>query len=77
MEKQKENILKRLTIPIILFIIFWTLALVLWQLLDNIFFIFNFGYIGTAVALGIGAYDLLPLNKKPTARRLAQEKKRK
>jgi polyferredoxin len=72
MEKQQENILKRLTIPIILFVIFWTIAFVLWQLLDNIFFIFNFGYIGTAVALGIGAYDLLPRKKKPTARRLAQ-----
>ena len=58
--------------PIVLFVFFWTLAILLWQLKDNIFFLFNFGYIGTAVSFGIGAYDLLPRKKKPTARRLAQ-----
>ena len=67
-----KHTLKKLVIPIILLVFFWTLAILLWQLKDNIFFLFNFGYIGTAIAFGIGAYDLLPRRKKPTARRLAQ-----
>ncbi len=67
-----KHINNKLVIPIILFVFFWTLAILLWQLKDNIFFLYNFGYIGTAIAFGIGAYDLLPRRKKPTARRLAQ-----
>ena len=68
----KKRLIKKLTIPVILFIFFWTLAILLWQLNKNIFYLFNFGYIGTAIALGVGAYDLLPRKKKPSGRRLAQ-----
>jgi len=72
MEKQEKRIMKKLVIPIILFIFFWTLAILFWQLQENIFYLFNFGYIGTAIAFGVGAYDLLPRKKKPSGRRLAQ-----
>lgn len=59
-------------VPIILFIIFWAIAIALWQTKGNIFYLFNFGYIGTAVGVGIGLYVLLPQKKKPSGRRFAQ-----
>jgi len=71
-ENQKKSILKRLRIVIVLFVFFWGMAILFWQLKGNIFFLFNFGYIGTALAVGIGSYELLPRKKKPSGRRLAQ-----
>ncbi len=44
----------------------------LWRTRENIFYLYNFGYIGTAIAVGIGLYVLLPRRKKPAARRLSQ-----
>lgn len=52
--------------------IFWTVALTLWRETGRVFFIFDLGYIGTSLALGIGLYELLPKKKKPTGRRIAQ-----
>ncbi len=72
MENQEKSILKKLKIVIILFVFFWAMAILFWQLKGNIFFLFNFGYIGTALAVGIGSYELLPRKKKPSGRRLAQ-----
>ena len=57
--------------PIILFIVFWTIAIVLWQVRDNLFYLFNFGYLGTALGVGLGLYTWLPREKKPSARRLS------
>jgi polyferredoxin len=56
----------------IIFCIFWTLAFVLWRKTGNPFFIFDMGYIGTSLGVGIGLYQLLPRHKKPIGRRLAQ-----
>jgi polyferredoxin len=72
MENREESILKKLKIVIILFVFFWAAAIIFWQLKGNIFFLFNFGYIGTALAVGMGSYELLPRKKKPSGRRLAQ-----
>ncbi len=72
MENQKKGVLSKLRIPIILFVVFWMIAILFWQLKGNIFFLFNFGYIGSAVAVGAGAYELLPRKKKPGGRRFAQ-----
>ncbi len=72
MEKQEKNILSKIKIPLVILVFFWTTAILLWQLKGSMFFIFNFGYIGTALALGIGAYDFLPRKKKPSGRRFAQ-----
>ena len=72
MENQKEDVLSKLRIPIILFAVFWMIAILFWQLKGNIFFSFQFGYIGTAIAVGAGAYELLPGKKKPGGRRFAQ-----
>jgi len=74
MTPKKKNTyeLKNLRAPLILFLSFWVIALVLWQTSKNIFYLFNFGYIGTAVGLGIGLYVILPNKKKPSGRRFAQ-----
>jgi len=46
--------MKRFSLPIILFLIFETTAIALWLLRDNIFYLYNFTYIGFFVSLGIG-----------------------
>jgi len=46
--------LKKLIEPIAIFGTFWIVAVVLWQSTGNSFFIFNFGYLGTAISVGIG-----------------------
>jgi ferredoxin-type protein NapH len=72
MEDKKESSLSKLRIPIIIFIVFWMIAILFWQLKGKIFFLINFGYIGTAIAVGAGAYELLPRKKKPGGRRFSQ-----
>jgi ferredoxin-type protein NapH len=68
----KENKSNKLRVAIIIFIIFWAIAIVLWQAKGDIFYLFNFGYIGTAIGFGLGLYILLPWKKKPSGRRFAQ-----
>ena len=69
---EKQTKLKQLRPAMILFLTFWAVALVFWWIKGNLFFLFNFGYIGTAVAVGLGSYSLLPRKKKPQGRRFAQ-----
>jgi polyferredoxin len=64
--------LRDLLVPAIIFLIFWTVALALWHRTGRIFFLFDLGYIGTSLGVGIGLYILLPRQKKPIGRRLAQ-----
>lgn len=71
MAQNKEK-LKELRVSLIIFLTFWAIAFGLWKTSGNIFYLFNFGYIGTAVGVGIGLYVLLPRKKKPTGRRFAQ-----
>jgi ferredoxin-type protein NapH len=68
----KENKSDKLRPPVIIFIVFWAIAIVLWRTRGNIFYLFNFGYIGTAVGFGFGLYNLLPRKIKPFGRRFAQ-----
>jgi polyferredoxin len=46
--------MKRFLLPIIMFVIFETTAVVLWLVLGKIFYLYNFTYIGFFVSLGIG-----------------------
>jgi len=46
--------IKQFLLPIILFLIFETIAVVLWLTVGKIFYLFNFTYIGFFVSLGIG-----------------------
>ena len=48
--------MKQYAFPFVLWLLFETVAITLWLLLDNIFFLFNFSYIGTCLALGIFLY---------------------
>ncbi|MDY7037196.1 MAG: 4Fe-4S ferredoxin, partial [Thermodesulfobacteriota bacterium] len=70
--KKEASESNNLIAPFIIFISFWIVAIVLWRTTGNIFLLFNFGYIGTAVGIGIGLYVFLPRKKKPSGRRFAQ-----
>ena len=54
--------------PVVIFAVFEAVAVVLWQALDNLFYLLNFSYIGAAVALGI----FLFIRKSGNARRVTQ-----
>ena len=60
--------LKRYLPPLIMWIIFETIAVTLWLVLDNLFYLFNFSYIGTAIAVGLVLYQ----QKKKYARNAVQ-----
>jgi polyferredoxin len=62
----------KLTQPVIIMIVFWVIAIVLWQTTGIIFYLFNFMYIGTAIGVGIGLYTALPRRRKHLGRKLAQ-----
>ena len=70
--KKHPSTLKNLRAPLIILLSFWAIAIVFWRTTGNIFLLFNFGYIGTAVGVGIGLYIILPKKKKPSGRRFAQ-----
>ena len=48
--------IKKYLMPLVLWLIFETVAVVMWRMLDNRFYLLNFTYIGTAVAIGLGLY---------------------
>ncbi len=58
--------------PLIIMGIFWMISIVLWQTTGKVFYLFNFGYIGTAIGVGGGIYSALPKKKKYQGRRLSQ-----
>jgi len=70
MENENEFDLGELASALSIVIPFWVVAVVLWQSTGNIFYLFNFLYIGGSVGLGIGVYSALPRKKKPWGRRL-------
>ena len=59
---------KKYLIPIIMLIVFEAVAVILWLALDNIFYLFNFSYIGISVSLGV----FLFIKKVRFARRIVQ-----
>ena len=60
--------MKKYTIPVMLLILFETVAIVLWQTKDNLFYLLNFSYIGFSIALGL----FLFIKKYRHARRVTQ-----
>ena len=60
--------LKKYAGPLIMLAIFETIAVTLWLTLDNAFYLFNFSYIGGAIALGLALY----VKKYRHARRVVQ-----
>ena len=59
---------KKYVPPLSMWLVFETIALTLWLVLDNIFYFFNFSYIGTAISLGLVLYG----QKKQYARNVVQ-----
>jgi len=59
---------KKYRFSIILFVVFEIVAVTLWLTKDNLFYLFNFSYIGLALSLGV----FLFVRKYPYARRIVQ-----
>ena len=59
---------KTLLVPILILLVFEAVAVTLWLTKDNLFYLFNFTYIGVSVALGV----FLMLRKYKHARRIVQ-----
>ena len=51
---------RKMSIPLVVMLAFWTLSVAMWQASDNIIPLFMFGYIGASVGLGLGLYSVLP-----------------
>lgn len=60
--------MKKYLMPVVMFVIFETVAITLWLTKENIFYLFNFSYIGGSLALGLTLY----LKKYKHARRVTQ-----
>ena len=66
MTKFKE--LKKFMLPVMMWLIFEIIAITLWLTMQNIFYLFNFSYIGTSIAIGLLLFQL----QCKYARRIAQ-----
>lgn len=53
-----DNEKKKWYIPLLLWLIFEIVAVVLWRTKDNLFYLLNFSYIGTAIALGLFLFQM-------------------
>ena len=63
---------KRMIVPGVTAVTFWALAVVLYGVSGGqIFALVNFGYLGTALGIGLGLYALLPRRQKPLGRRVS------
>lgn len=60
--------MKKYAAPLILFTLFEAVAVTLWLAKDNLFYLFNFSYIGCALAVGLTLY----IRKYRFARRVTQ-----
>ena len=60
--------MKKYAVPIVMLSIFETVAILLWKAKDNLFYLFNFSYIGISISLGL----FLFINKYKYARRVVQ-----
>jgi ferredoxin-type protein NapH len=63
--------LKKMVVPGVVMLAFWTLAFFMWRSSGEMMALFFFGYIGASAGLGLGLYAALPKKKKPLGRRLA------
>ncbi len=60
--------MKKYAMPLIMAVVFETVAVVLWLTKDNIFYLLNFSYIGISISLGLFLY----VRKYRHARRVVQ-----
>lgn len=71
-ERSLSSSFTRLKVPLVMVILFWCIAVVLWRVTGRPFYLYNFGYIGSALGIGIGIYITLPRRQRLWGRRLAQ-----
>jgi len=64
----KKTVLKKYSAPLIMLLLFEAVAVTLWLTKDNLFYLFNFSYIGCSIALGLFLY----IKKVKYARRVVQ-----
>jgi ferredoxin-type protein NapH len=69
---QPEIHWERAFTPAVILLFFWIVAVALWWTTGHIFYLFNFGYLGTALGVGMGMFGVLPRTKKQNGRRLTQ-----
>lgn len=62
------KLLKKYAAPLLMLAVFEAIAITLWLTMDNLFYLFNFSYIGGAIALGLALY----VKKYKHARRVVQ-----
>ena len=60
--------MKKYAVPLVMLSIFEIVATLLWLTKDNLFYLFNFSYIGISISLGL----FLFINKYKYARRVVQ-----
>ena len=48
--------MKKYAMPIIMLAVFETVAITLWLTKNNLFYLFNFSYIGLSISLGVFLY---------------------
>ena len=70
MKSEDKFDFKELASSLVIVIPFWIVAIFLWRSTGDIFYLFNFIYIGAAIGVGIGVYSALPRKKKPLGRKL-------
>jgi ferredoxin-type protein NapH len=68
----QKNKRKVITESIVTFLFFLVIGIVLWKSKNQIFFLFNFGYIGFAAAVGELLFGILPREKKIIGRKFSQ-----
>lgn len=69
-KERKAFPFKKLIVPGVVMLVFWGVAI--WGFIASGYTLplFLFGYIGTALGVGLGLYGTLPKMKKPMGRRL-------
>ncbi len=63
---------KTLMIPVVFLLVFSAVAVVLSITLNNVFYPFNYLYIGGAVSIGIFLFSAMPKKLKPLGRKISQ-----
>ncbi|MCG3260286.1 MAG: 4Fe-4S binding protein, partial [Candidatus Heimdallarchaeota archaeon] len=63
---------KRYSLLLYILTVFFTVAITLWLVLDNIFYLINFSIIGTSIGLGFGLWPVFRKSKKHIARKISQ-----
>ena len=71
-EEKKKRTLKDFKAFILIIGVFYILAIVLWLVFDEFFYLVNFIIIGTSIGLGIGLWPIFSKKNKHKARKLSQ-----